>query len=39
MKTLTLILLTFISFIFAKQIFVKTGTGLIGNTFQWNYQG
>jgi hypothetical protein len=39
MKTLTLILLTFISFIFAKQIFVKTGTGLIGNTFQWKLPG
>ena len=35
MKTLTLILLTFISFIFAKQVFVKTGTGLTENTLQW----
>ena len=39
MKTLTLILLSFISFIFAKQIFVKTGTGLIGNTLQWKLPG
>ncbi len=35
MKTLTFILLTFISFTFAKQEFVKTGTGLKGNTLQW----
>ena len=39
MKTLTLILLTFISFIFAKQIFVKTGTGLKGVSLQWKLPG
>ena len=39
MKTLTLILLTFISFISAKQVFVKTGTGLKGVSLQWKLPG
>ena len=39
MKTLTLILLTFLSFISAKQVFVKTGTGLKGVSLQWKLPG